>query len=318
MHHDSAVGMRTAGSAASVVWPAICRFARRHEINGNVLYVLPALGVYLLFVAWPVISVVRDSFYDWDGIRPRRTFIGLGNYAELLADPIFLRSIWNNLVWGIASIAALLVLGFSMAYLLNGKLRARDAYRAALFLPVTVSGVVVAIAWGFIYHPEIGLLNSALRTVGLGKLAAVWLGDPRLALYSAIAVNVWHYTGAWVVIYLAGLQTIPNELMEAASIDGANAWQRMWRIAIPLVKPTTAALLILGAIGAVRTFEIVYILTQGGPYHASEVMALRVYNLAFMLHRAGYASALSVVLLVIAAVITVLQLRLYRGAHQGA
>jgi raffinose/stachyose/melibiose transport system permease protein len=198
-----------------------------------------------------------------------------------------------------------------LAYALNLRLRLRNLYRTALFMPVVISSVVVGFTWGYIYSPKLGLLSNALQSVGLGGLDRAWLGDPNLAIYSVIAVAIWHQLGGAVVIYLAAMQAIPQELFESAAMDGANGWQRMIHIAIPLTLYTTAVLVILNLIAAVKSFDLVYLLTRGGPYHASEVMAVGVYQQAFAVHHMGYAAALSVVLLLIAALVTVVQLRLY-------
>lgn len=288
------------------------RLARRNGVNSGLLFVLPALLVYLLFAAWPIISILQLSLYNWDGVTPTRTFVGLGNYVQLFTNDIAFRlSIRNNVLWAIFTTGPLLILGFVFAYLLNQPIRARNAYRTALFLPVTVSSVVVGFVWFFIYNPTVGLLNTTLHTLGLGQFAKTWLGDPSIAIYAIIFVAVWQSLGAWVIIFLASLQSVPPEIYESASIDGANGWQKMVYIAVPLTRYTAEVLAILGCIGAIKAFDLVYLLTQGGPYHSSEVMALGVYLQAFNLSHFGYAAALSVVLLVISALVTVFQLRLY-------
>ena len=308
----------TMPSPPDTVWLRIRRFAKRHDLNSNYLYILPALAVYLFYVVWPVISVFRDSLYDWDGIHKERTFIGLGNFQELIfQDHIFRGAIKNNVIWAVVTIGVMLTFGFLLAYLLNQNLRLRTLYRTCIFLPLTASAVVVGLAWNNIYHPDIGLLNTTLRSLGLGSLAKVWLGDADWALYAILVAAIWQGMGSWVVIYLASLQSIPSELFEAAMIDGANGFQRMWYVAIPLVQGTTRSLLILGAIGSVGAFGLPYLMTRGGPYHATEMMALRIFDLAFVLHRTGYSSAVSVLLVLIAGALTVLQLRGYKGAALG-
>ena len=294
-------------------------FAKRHDFTGNAVYILPALVVYLLYTAYPIGRLLYDSLFRWDGIREDREFIGFGNYVELITeDRIFRGSVKNNAIWLVVTVGVLLVLGFILAYLLNSpKLRLRNLYRTLIFLPLTASGVVVGLAWKNIYHPVLGLANGTLRSLGLSGLEQIWLGNPDIVLYAILLVQIWQSTGAWTVIYLAGLQTIPEELFEAALIDGASSLQRVWYVAIPLVKPTTRTLLILGAIGAVRAFGLPYLMTRGGPYHASELMSLRILDLAFNLFRTGYASALSAILLLIAGIITAVQLRIYRGAAVG-
>jgi raffinose/stachyose/melibiose transport system permease protein len=300
-------------------WTRLRRFAKEKKINSNVIYILPALLIYVVYTGYPVVRVIYDSLFDWDGIHNTRDFIGLGNYVELLTeDRLFRGAIKNNIIWFVVTVGVLMVLGFTLAYLLNlGHVRLRNVYRTIIFLPLTASAVVVGLAWNNIYHPTMGLLNGTLEAVGLESLTQIWLGNPKIVLYAILVVQIWAGTGSWVVIFLAGLQAIPDELFEAATIDGANGLQRVRHVAIPLLAPTTRTLLILGAIGAVRAFGLPYLMTRGGPYHASELMSLRVFDLAFMLQRTGYASALSIVLLLIAAIITAVQLSTYRGAALG-
>ncbi len=293
---------------------SILRFIRRSHLT-NFLFILPAVAVYLLYVAWPIFRLLYDSLFKWDGwIEETRIGVGLDNYIELLtADKWFLASIKNNLIWFVVSVGAGLVIGFTAAYMLNRKIKLRDAYRTAIFLPLTTSAVVVAFAWDHIYEPNLGLFNTILRPLGIEQQ---FLGDYKLALLWIILAAVWHSAGFSMVIYLAGLQTIPSELIDAALVDGANVLQRIWHVVIPMLWPSTAALLIFGAIGSVRTFEYVFILTDGGPFHATDVIALTIYHEAFRHQRTGYASAAAVVLLTVAMIITYFQLRMYKGAHQ--
>lgn len=290
------------------------RWIRRAHLT-NYLFILPALAVYLLYVAFPVWRILYDSLFDWSGWSEKdREFNGLANYVELFTDDKwFLAAIKHNLIWFVVSVGATLFIGFVTAYMLNQKLHFRDAYRASIFLPLTTSAVVVAFAWNYFYQPNFGVLNSILGPLGLEQQ---FLGDYRTALYWIIIANIWHTAGFSMVIYLAGLQTVPGDLIDAALVDGATVLQRIWYVIIPMLWPSTAALLILGAIGSVRTFEYVFILTNGGPYHATDVIAITIFHAAFQNQRQGYASAVSVVLLIFALIITAIQLRMYKGAHQ--
>ncbi len=290
------------------------RWIRRAHLT-NYLFILPALVVYLLYVAFPVWRILYDSLSDWTGWSEKnRQFIGLENYVELFTeDKWFLAAIKHNLIWFVVAVGATLIIGFVTAYLLNQKLRFRDVYRTSIFLPLTTSAVVVAFAWNYFYQPNFGIMNEVLRPLGLEQQ---FLGDYKWALYWIILANIWHTAGFSMVIYLAGLQTIPNDLIDAALVDGANVFQRIWHVVIPMLWPSTAALLILGAIGSVRVFEYVFILTRGGPYHATDVIAITIFQAAFQNQRQGYASAVSVVLLIVALIITAIQLRMYKGAHQ--
>ena len=288
-------------------------FARRHKINSGLLFVLPAVAFYLFYVVWPLVSMFQYSFYQWDGISPTKTFVGFGNYVQLLTrDRAFRLSIANNLIWAAVTIGVLLIVGFLVAYALNQPLRLRNVFRTLFFIPTTASLVVIGYIWSFIYDGKFGPLNVGLRTLGLGALARTWLADPQVTLFAVIAVAVWASLGFYVVVYLAAIQSISKDLFDSAAIDGANGLQKMWFIAIPLSSATTRALVILGLVGAVNQFGFVFLLSKGGPYHASETMAYQIYDLAFALNQTGYASTLSVVLLLISAIITIAQLLLVR------
>lgn len=302
--------IKSARATVSAGWRT---FARRYKLNSGLLFILPALTVYLLFVAWPIISIFQYSVYDWDGLSPHKAYVGLRNYVDLLTnDRAFRFSIRNNILWAVITVGVSMVIGFVLAYLLNQPLRLRNAYRAALFLPTTASLVVIGFTWGFIYDQQVGLLDAMLRAWGLENLIRTWLADKNITIYAIILVAIWQSLGVWVVVYLAALQAIPQDLYDCAAIDGATGFRQMIHIAIPLTLPTTQSLIILGFIGAVNQFGLVFLLSTGGPYHASEVMAYQIYDLAFKTNHTGYASALSVVLLLIAAIITIIQLRLLR------
>jgi raffinose/stachyose/melibiose transport system permease protein len=289
------------------------RFARRHKINVGLLFVLPALAVYTLYVAWPVISTIQFSFYDWDGISPTREFVGLQNYIDLLTrDRGFRSGITNNVLWAVIVVGSLLTLGFVIAYVLSGTLRLRNFYRTAFFLPTAASVVVVAFVWKYIYDGGIGPLNAFLKSVGLEEHTRIWLADPQVTIFAVMGVAIWFALGFFVVVFLAAISSISKELFESADIDGASGFQKMRYIAFPLTKTTRRALLILGLIGAVNEFGFVFFLSRGGPFHASETMAFQIYDLSFVLNRTGYASALTVMLLLLSLVITIPQLLLLR------
>jgi ABC-type sugar transport system permease subunit len=311
--------MKTLSSVSSMSIPIASSaqhqsFWKRYKINGGLLFVLPAIMMYLLFVAWPIISTISSSFFDWDGISIEREFIGLKNYIDLLTkDRAFRLSITNNILWAIISITTLSVLGFLIAYLLNQGLRFRNVYRTLIFLPTTASLVVIGFTWEFMYRTDGGIVNQILTFLGFESSIRLWLADAGVTIYAVMLVGIWSALGVWVVIYLAALQGIPQDLYDSAAVDGATGIRQMIHLAIPLTMSTTRALLILGFIGAINQFGLVYLLSRGGPYHASEVMAYQVYDLAFKTNHTGYASALSVVLLLISAIVTIIQLLLIRG-----
>jgi raffinose/stachyose/melibiose transport system permease protein len=292
-------------------------FARRHKLNVGLVFVLPAVLLYTLYVAWPVISTVQASFFDWDGISPDRTFVGLQNYVDLLTrDRGFRSSIVNNTLWSVVVVGTLLVVGFLLAYVLSAPLRFRNVYRTAFFLPTAASLVVVAFVWRYIYSASVGPLNTLLRDLGLGDLTRVWLADAQVTIFAVMGVAIWASLGLFLVVFLAAINSIPKELFESADIDGASEWQKLRHIAFPLTRTARRALLILGLILAVNEFGFVFFLSEGGPFHASEVMAFQIYDLSFVTNRTGYASALTVVLLVVSLAITIPQLFVLRRSQE--
>lgn len=204
-------------------------------------------------------------------------------------------------------------LGFILALFLNEPLRGRNIYRAIIYMPAIISPVVIGVVWQNIYDPYMGVLANTLRNIRLESLIRPWLADPKLAIFSIIVVNIWQWTGWSMLMYLAGLQSISKEIFEAATIDGASAWQRTLHITWPMLSSTHLTLILLGVIGTLQTFAIVYVLTQGGPNHASELLTTHIFTQAFTLRNMGYASTVSVILLVLGITLSVLQLKFFRS-----
>ncbi|MGH2389641.1 MAG: carbohydrate ABC transporter permease, partial [Chloroflexota bacterium] len=234
----------------------------------------------------------------------------------LLSDPIFRTTLRNTAIWIIFGGGLGLLVGLLLALVINQRLLGTTLLRTVYFLPGTVSVIVVGQVWGWIYQGDYGVLNSFLGSVGLTGLEQSWLGDPAIAIYSAAVVALWAGVGFPMMLYLAGLQTIPGEILEAALVDGATNWHRFRTITLPLLLPQTLTLTILLIIGSLREFTTIYVLTEGGPAHQTELPSLFVFVQAFTLGQQGYASAVSVVIFAIALIITVAQLRLYRR-YQG-
>jgi ABC-type sugar transport system permease subunit len=271
-------------------------------------FLLPAILLFLLFVAYPVEQTFRLSLYDWDGISPTKSFVGLRNFGELFhRDPYFWHTVRNTVLWAAVTIPLTILLGLALAIMLDRKLRFRNVYRTAFFVPVVMSAVVIGAVWNWLYDPSFGLINSALGRLGLGA-DRVWLADPSLALWAAIAANVWRWTGLTMLFYLAALQSISPDLYQAARVDGASEWAQVRRITLPLLKPMTALLVLLGTIGAFKEFEIIYILTGGGPAHTTDLLSTQIFYNGFKISRSGYAAAISVVLLVGTALVALVEL----------
>ena len=291
--------------------PERTRLKRPLRSFTHFLYIVPALALFLVFVLYPIIYIVQASLLDWNGITQGR-FVGIDNYVKLFTnDRSFMLALRNSLYWIFLTIFPQMFIGFGLALMLNSDVWGRNIYRAIFYLPAIVSPVVIGIIWRRIYNPFGGFLSDLGHATGLTFLAQPYLADPRLAIFSSIAVNVWQWTGFSMLLYLAGLQGISQEMLDAADVDGVNGWQRIRHIIWPLLTNVHTTLILLGVIGALQTFALIFIMTKGGPNHASEMLPTYIFQQAFELQSMGYASAVSVVLLVLALVLSVIQVRFF-------
>jgi raffinose/stachyose/melibiose transport system permease protein len=268
---------------------------RRGEIA---LFLGPALLLYAAFVIVPMLLAGYYSLFNWNGLGPLDRFIGLDNYTRALGDPVFQAAVGHNAFIVVASIVVQLPLALGLALLLNRKLRGRAILRMVLFAPYVLSEVVTAVAWQLILQPT-GPVNSLLEGVGLDGWAQLWLADRDLVIYSLFIVITWKYLGFGIVLFLAGLQGVPAELLEAATVDGASAWQRTRHVVLPLLGPTIRIWIFLSVIGALQLFDLVWIMTKGGPSNASVTMATFLIDRGFERSQVGYGSAAAVLLFVI-------------------
>jgi len=273
-------------------------------------FLAPTLVLFAVFIVYPILYNVQASTLKWDGVNAG-VFVGLNNYTQLSGDPTFFTALRNSAFWVVLTIIPQGIIGFLIAVALNRRILGSTIYRAIFFVPAILSPVVVGIVWQRILDPFSGVLASLGKTTGIAFLSADWLTNPQTAIFTVILVNVWMWTGFSMLFYLAGLQLIDPNLMEAARIDGANGFQTMARITFPLLKTTTLSLVLLGIIGSLKTFELVYVLTQGGPNHASEMLPTFAFLEAFQLQNVGYASTISVVLLVIAVTSSLSMVRVF-------
>lgn len=290
------------------------RFRRFVKGDGMaaLLMVLPAACLFGPFFLWPFLRGFWLSLHRWDGFSAP-VFDGFGNYVRLASDPLFLSALGNNLIFVVAVLVLKNTLGLGLAMLLDRAIFARAFFRGAAFVPVTMSFVAAGLLWAWIYNPVFGLLNAFLDSVGLSALKRSWLGDADIALYSIIVVDVWKWLGFHAVIYLAGLQSLPRELYDAAVMDGAGPFRRFISLTLPLMLPVIFINTILGLSGAfVRNFDIVYVLTQGGPNHATEVVMTLMVKRAFQDGAMGYASAMGYALFLIVGLLSVALLALIR------
>ncbi|HEY0790344.1 MAG TPA: sugar ABC transporter permease [Chthoniobacterales bacterium] len=263
---------------------------------GWVPWLAPAVLLLGVFSYLPILVEAGLSLFAADGFSPLR-FVGLANFREAFTNADLWTALANNGWYALATVTGKTCLSLLLAVLLHGPLRGRALFRSLFFMPVVLSFVAIGVLWTLIFNYNYGAMNATLAIVGLGDWRRDWLGTPETALPAVIAVDLWKWTGFHVVIYLAGLQSIPPELHEAAALDGANAFQRFWRITVPLLKPFTAVNVLLSSLGAFSVFDLIYVMTQGGPVKATNVAMIEVYLQAFQFNQFGYAAALSVIML---------------------
>jgi putative chitobiose transport system permease protein len=276
------------------------------------LFLLPALCVLGLSVFWPALQAFYLSFtrYEYD-LTQTPQWVGLQNFQRLWADPVFWRTLGNTLLYLIGVVPILVVVPLGLALLVNQKLRGISWFRASFYTPVVISMVVAGIAWKWLYA-ENGLFNQLLKQLGI-ETGIPWLTSPDWAIFSVMAVTVWKGLGYYMVIYLAGLQSIPAELYEAAAIDGSDGYLKHWDITVPLMRPYLVLVAVISAISATKVFEEVYIMTQGGPRNSSKTVVYYLYEQAFSDLEMSYACTIGLVLFLIILGLSILNLRLSQG-----
>ena len=275
-----------------------------------VLFLLPALVLFGLLVLAPIAVAGYTSVFKWNGFRGLPTnFIGLDNFSRMLKDKVFLGDLKHGLILIVLSVVIQLPLALGIALLLNQKLRGRAMLRLLFFAPYVLSEVIAAVLFTMIFSPNRGLANKILDIFGLESLSTTWLADPKIVLYTLFFVITWKYFGFHMVLYLAGRQNIPDELIESAMIDGAGPWQTFRHITLPLLGPTIRISVFLSVIGTIQLFDMVWVLTAGGPIHSSETMAVTMFEYGFKRSEVGYATAISVAMFVISFIFAILYQR---------
>ncbi len=273
-------------------------------------FVTPAMVVFLGFVVWPVVKAIQYSMYSWKGYGPMVDFVGLKNFATVLGNQVFQDALVHNLIIITLSILIQLPLGLGIALLLNRKIRGRNLLRTLVFVPWVLSEVITGVIWRQMLQADYGLLDTLLESVGISAPQQGFLGDPKYALGAVMVVLTWKYLGLAIVLFLAGLAGVPEELYEAAQIDGASWWQIQRRVTVPLLGPTVRTWAFLSMIGSIQVFDMVWILTKGGPAESTNTMATFLYSWGVDRNLIGVASAASVVLFVIALVFALTYQRL--------
>jgi len=280
--------------------------------SSGYLFILPALALFAGLIAYPVGKNIYVSFYDWDGLSQTKTWIGLDNYHWVFTNRSSLLALRNLVIFAAVTIPVQMVLGLLFASGLRGRGPVRKTVRTLYFVPVVLTPIAVGYLFADMLEPNHGVLNSSLRDLHANFLAHAWLGSTQLALASVCAVQIWMWTGFSMAIYQAGLEAIPDEISEAAATDGASSRQTLWHVTVPMLRSSHYSLAILGLIGSLKTFDIVYVLTNGGPDHSSELPTTLLFAQGFNSFKQGRAAAIGTIILVIALLVTALQLQLYR------
>ena len=268
-------------------------------------FLAPALALYVLFLIVPVVRAVQLSFTEWSGFDEPQ-WVGLENYIRLFTtDQVFGMALRNTIVWTLLSIIVPIAVALPLAIVLNARLPGRVFFRSAFYVPSVLATIVVAMTWNLIYRPDIGFLNQVLEGVGLGDLTRGWLGDPEAALYAVFIANVWAGVGGAMILFLAGLQSVPQELVEACRIDGGNRRHVLFAVELPAIRPMIGIVVLLSIIGALKAFDLIVAMTGGGPGGRSEILALYSYNQALTQHHYGTGAAVAVVLLLLSMIVIV-------------
>ncbi|WP_426446926.1 carbohydrate ABC transporter permease [Paenibacillus sp. S-38] len=282
-------------------------------------YVAPSLLVMILFIYYPVVQNLQSSFFDWTPFSSDRRFIGLDNYTRLLKDSLFYSALKNNLLHVLVSVLLQVLGALVLAAVLEDRLFRRVAplLRTVYFLPVLISVSIIGLLFGFIYHPEIGLLNGFLRSVGLEKWTTGWLGNSRTAMYAVISIGQWQGLGYTTMLYIVAIQKIPQELYEAGRIDGCGRIRSFLHITLPQVKEIMFVVTVYTLSQSILVFSDVFVLTKGGPGDASQVLSTYLYRKAFVDNEMGYASTIANMILVITLMLYLVQSKLFNTGREG-
>jgi ABC-type sugar transport system permease subunit len=293
--------------------PAIRRGVRARLFRHStpILFLMPAALLMAVFVAYPLVDSLVLSLYRWNGLEARE-FIGLRNFEYLLTgDDVFWTSLQHNVMFSIGTTVGTVLIGFVLAVAIERRVHGWRFFKIVYFLPVMMPITVVGLLWGRIYDPTMGPLNALLHVVGVSS-PPEWLGNASMALPAVIAVTIWQYSGFPMIILLAAMENIPTDLHDAATLDGVNVWNRVRHIIFPLVQPVFAVIIMLQIIFSFKVFDIVWVMTQGGPGEASDVLGVYLYKAAFTYERFGYGSAVAVMMSLIIFALSLVYLRFIR------
>jgi multiple sugar transport system permease protein len=289
---------------------------KKGDFSSALLFLSPTLVIFTAFILFPVFFSFYLSFQKWNMFSGDSTFVGLDNYARMIQSEEFWMVLKNTAIYTFGTIPLNMALSLWVAYILNKKIIGKKFLRTAFFAPVIISPVAAAVIWRWLYDPNFGLVNYAVALVGIDPVN--WLNEPTAAMFALIIMGVWKTFGINMVLFSAGLQGIPETYYEAADLDGASKWDKFWRITVPLLSPTTFFIMIMSMISSFQVFDIVYVLTSGGPLGSTKVLVFYVYEYAFKFFEMGYASAISYFLFAILFILTMLQVKYMKSKVYGA
>ena len=281
---------------------------RSNALWRTVFLTLP-VAVFSVFVVWPLFSSFFYSFTNWNGFDKNFDFVGFDNFAKIYTDRLFTSAAINTVIWMIAAIILPTGLGLFLALLIDSRVPGGTLFKSVFYLPICLSAVVVGQVWVWIYQPDWGLLNTVLTYFASEKINFAWLAKPDTALFSVIVAWSWQQTGLSMVIYLAGLTAIPGDLLEVCDLEGTSWWQKIRLVLLPLLSPATVVVIALSVINSLKGFDILFIMTEGGPFNSSDTLAMHMYNESFRKYYMGYGSAIAVVLFLVALTIIWLYFR---------
>ncbi len=272
------------------------------------LFILVPLLLFSVFLLFPMLFAFMVSFFDWNLLVPEKLFVGMKNYLDLIHDEVFWIAIKNTFIYSAGVVPTQTLLALFLAFLMNQKIRGRSFFRTAFYIPAITSSVVTSVIFVWIYSKP-GLLNYLLSLIGIE--GPDWLSNPHTALGAIMMLNIWSTSGYFMVSFLAGLQSIPPSVYEAARLDGASVWQQFWKITVPLVRPITFFVVVLSLIGCFQVFDQIYVMSAGGPAYATTTLSYFVYTSAFKYFRFGYGAAAAIILALIIFTVTFVQKRYF-------
>ncbi len=285
---------------------------RRAQTRLGIALITPLMLIVIVFFVFPLGNAIYYAFVDFNGIDLQPAFVGFANFAEVFGDPAVWPALRNNAIWIVLGTAGPLVIGLALALAMWTVGRGGVFYRLAFFLPYILPQVAIGVVWGWIYDPVRGWLNQALELLGLGGLTTGWLGNPQTALYAVLGTAIWATTGFVFVILLSALRNVDIELVDAANLDGVNTFQRLWYVILPQIMPVFLTVTTITLVGGFGVFDIIFIMTGGGPAGATEVLGTYAYSSAFQLNRISYGTTLALVITVLAIPFAVALNRLQR------